>query len=175
NSNINTVFSMVDGSYGFIITETDDIKILNTSIPHLSIYYKFLNPITREISEKSLLYQARNVSISFISCSSNYSEYGNVCMITELTETFGDKSKLYMTYQIDFLSSGSVIEFKTVHNSTNSDIPNFYILPSFYGGSIVTSWVNLVHSRFKLGFAIQGPSINMTGTMIMLNGSKITW
>ncbi|RIB02328.1 hypothetical protein C2G38_2228121 [Gigaspora rosea] len=55
----------------------------------------YLFPITGKFSENSLLYHARNISkISNISCSSDYIEYGNVCVITEPTDTFVTSSIL---------------------------------------------------------------------------------
>lgn len=143
---------MVDGNYGFIVDEQQSVEILNRFMTNIFIYYKSLNPITRQISENSLLYHALDVSrISDVSCSSDYSEYGNVCVLTESTEKF-DNYTLFTTYQINFLSSGSAIKFQTLNISTinstiNTDL-QFNIQPSFYGGSIVTSWNLWILLRF---------------------------
>ncbi|CAG8513611.1 4925_t:CDS:2, partial [Dentiscutata heterogama] len=174
-----TVFPMIDGNYGFIIENQEHMTILNESMTNIFIYYKYLNSKTSKISENSLLYHARNVSeISNISCSSDYSEYGNVCMITEPTEKFANYT-LFMIYQINFLSSGSVIKFTTIKNNTNNNDLYFDIHPSFFGGSIVTSWTSTPQTRTKIPSVIPiSPSNNyadMTGSVIMLNGTEITW
>ncbi|RIB15442.1 hypothetical protein C2G38_1580518 [Gigaspora rosea] len=149
NSSLRSVFPIVDGSYGFITEEVlyDNKNILNVSKPNLFIYYKFLDPVTRQISEKFLIHYARNTSEMFyISCSPSYSQFGNVCMMTNLVESF-QNYLLFITYQIDFLSSGSVIKLQSpylqkVYTGLNSyNRSQFDIKPLFYGGSIVTSWI----------------------------------
>ncbi|CAG8748116.1 9515_t:CDS:2, partial [Dentiscutata erythropus] len=175
-----TIFPMVDGNYGFIIEDQEHVTILNESMTNIFIYYKYLNTKTSKISENSLLYHARNVSeISNISCSSDYSEYGNVCMITEPTEKFAN-STLFMIYQINFLSSGSVIKFTTIKNTTNNNDLYFDIHPSFFGGSIVTSWIlttpqTLIKVPTVIPISQTSNYADMTGSIIMLNGTEITW
>ncbi|CAG8627270.1 14285_t:CDS:2, partial [Gigaspora rosea] len=91
NSSLKTVFPMVDGNYGFIIDGQQIVEILDKYMTNVFIYYKSLNPITRQISENSLLYYAQDViRISNVSCSSDYSEYGNVCVLTESTKKFAN-------------------------------------------------------------------------------------
>ncbi|KAF0546081.1 hypothetical protein F8M41_001622 [Gigaspora margarita] len=143
NSSLCYVFPNINGSYGFITSELSyDNSVPNESVPIISIYYMFLTPLNHQISEKYLLHYARNVSeISYISCSTSYSEHGNVCLITELVESF-QNSKLFITYQIDFLSSGSIVgihaQFPQLMNTNYST--QFDIQPLFYGGAVLTSW-----------------------------------
>ncbi|RIB26882.1 hypothetical protein C2G38_2029845 [Gigaspora rosea] len=102
----------------------------------------FLTPRTNQISKKFLLHYARNISeISYISCSSGYSELGNVCLITELVEISQDQT-LFITYQVDFLPSGSIVGLRTLDfQYTNTSYSLQYdIKPLFYGGAVITSW-----------------------------------
>ncbi|CAG8784990.1 18010_t:CDS:1, partial [Racocetra fulgida] len=142
-----TVFPIADGGYGYVTTELsyDDDRLFNASVPIISVYYMFLTPMTHQISKKFLLHYARNVSeISYISCSLSYGELGNVCLITEIAERSHNNS-LSITYQVDFLSSGSVIRLQPLYFQTMITNDRNYILqsdikPLFYGGSIVTNW-----------------------------------
>ncbi|CAG8607050.1 9296_t:CDS:2 [Gigaspora margarita] len=116
NSSLKTVFPMFDANYRFI---TDGQQIVEN--------------LDRFMTNQNIR----------CSCSS---EYGNVCVLTESTKKFANYT-LFTTYQINFLSSGSVINFQTLNNSTinntiNTDL-QFKIQPSFYGGSIITSWASL--------------------------------
>ncbi|CAG8828100.1 22487_t:CDS:2, partial [Gigaspora margarita] len=188
NSSLKTVFPMVDGNYGFINDGQHTVKILDISMTNVFIYYKSLNPITRQISENSLLYHAQDVSrIYDTSCSSDYSESGNVCVFTESTKKYANYT-LFTTYQINFLSSGSVIKFQTLNISTINNTKNtkvqFNIKPSFYGGSIVTSWTSLPpdystsdsYSDSYSDYEISDYNYtNMTGDVFMLNGTKRSW
>ncbi|RIB26880.1 hypothetical protein C2G38_2162156 [Gigaspora rosea] len=145
NSSLHFIFPTTDGSYGFITTESsyEINNILNEPVPIVSIYYMFLTPLTHQISKKFLLHYARNVSeISYISCSSSYSEIVNVCLITELHVVENFQNSLFITYQVDFLSSGSVVGvhalyFQFMHANYSSQ---YDIQPLFYGGAVITSW-----------------------------------
>ncbi|KAF0411875.1 hypothetical protein F8M41_008142 [Gigaspora margarita] len=147
-------YTLTNPSVHWITYNLLQLRVLNVYainndrvMTNVFIYYKSLNPITRQISENSLLYHAQDViRISNVSCSSDYSEYGNVCVLTESTKKF-DNYTLFKTYQINFLSSGSAIKFQTlnistINNTINTDL-QFKIQPSFYGSSIVTSWATL--------------------------------
>ncbi|CAG8491957.1 1766_t:CDS:2, partial [Gigaspora rosea] len=182
NFSLKTVFPMINGNYGFIIEVQRYATVLNNSMTNTFIYYRYLYPISGKLSKRSLIYHARNISeISNVSCSSDYSENGNVCTITEPTVTFGNNT-LFTTYRINFLSSGSVIEFKHIKNNTynnNYDI-EFDIYPSFFGGSIITSWVSIsLKLKMKVPvFIPPDPSKNytdMTGSVILLNDTEIRW
>ncbi|RIB15758.1 hypothetical protein C2G38_2143418 [Gigaspora rosea] len=182
NFSLKTVFPMINGNYGFIIEVQRYATVLNNSMTNTFIYYRYLYPISGKLSKRSLIYHARNISeISNVSCSSDYSENGNVCIITEPTVTFGNNT-LFTTYRINFLSSGSVIEFKHIKNNTynnNYDI-EFDIYPSFFGGSIITSWVSIsLKLKMKVPvFIPPDPSKNytdMTGSVILLNDTEIRW
>ncbi|KAF0492177.1 hypothetical protein F8M41_021794 [Gigaspora margarita] len=182
NFNLKTVFSMIDGNYGFIIEELRHPSVLNVPIINAFIYYKSLYPILGKFSEKSLIYHARNISeISNVSCAPDYSEYGNVCIITEPIINFGNYT-LFTTYHIKFLSSGSVIEFKYIKNNTynnNYDL-QLDIHPSFFGGSIVTSYLS-ISLKLKMKAPVLIPPdpsknyTNMTGSVILLNGTEVSW
>ncbi|KAF0412046.1 hypothetical protein F8M41_008018 [Gigaspora margarita] len=189
NSSLRSVFPIIDGSYGFITAEVlyDKKNILNVSEPNLFIYYKFLIPVTRQISEKFLIHYARNTSEMFyISCSPSYSEFGNVCMMTDLVESFQNYS-LFLTYQIDFLSSGSVIKLQSpyiqkVYTGLNSyNRSQFDIKPLFYdqGGLVAPppppppgSQPAPVNSNDQVGNITLS---NMTANIISLNGSEMKW
>ncbi|CAG8849020.1 21215_t:CDS:2, partial [Gigaspora margarita] len=187
NSSLHYVFSTMDGSYGFITTELSyDYSFPNESIPIISVYCMFLTPLTHQISEKFLLHYARNVSeISYISCSTSYSELGNVCLITELVEKFQD-SAFFITYKIDFLSSGSIVGINAQFSQfiyTNSST-QFDIQPLFYGGAVVTSWNVYKHNNNKRAIFRPVSSTadlnvqrftNITTNIISNNGSKIKW
>ncbi|CAG8810751.1 10987_t:CDS:2, partial [Gigaspora margarita] len=102
-----------------------------------------------------------------------YSEYGNVCVLTESTKKF-DNYTLFTTYQINFLSSGSVIKFttlniSTINNTIKTDL-QFKIQPSFYGGTIITSWASLPSNSSTNGdyyeYVIRDNNYtNMTGSI----------
>ncbi|CAG8588593.1 17076_t:CDS:10 [Cetraspora pellucida] len=182
-SSLECVFSTVDGNYGFIIKEQENVIISNKRVTNLLINYKSLNPITPKISEGSVLYHARNDSeIANISCSSDYSEHGNVCVFTEQTEV-GNYSQ-FTTYQINFLSSGSVIKFKLINISSvlKPYTLLFDIKPSFFGGYIVTNWasipVDVYASRYDSydDYIPYNPSReyqSMNGIIFMANGTEI--
>ncbi|CAG8442811.1 442_t:CDS:2 [Cetraspora pellucida] len=188
NSILRSVFPNIDGSYGFITTEIlyDNKNILNISMPNLFIYYRFLFPTTHQISENFLLYYARNISnMLYISCSSSYSENGNVCMMTNLVENVQNNS-LFVTYQIDFLSSGAVIRLQShsiqLVNTYDSSV--FDINPLFYGGSIVTSWIvennntdNVPPTVLVNANDVIRPLFvsHMTAKIISPNGSEVNW
>ncbi|CAG8597325.1 6139_t:CDS:2 [Cetraspora pellucida] len=165
----------VDGNYGFIIKEQENVTISNNSMTNLLINYTYLNPITPKISEGSVLYHARNNSeIANISCSSEYSEHGNVCVFTEQTTKDANSSQ-FTTYQINFLSSGSVIKFKPIDiSSVNTS--QFDIKPSFFGGYIVTNWESEPNSEYAYTELEEIQSIvyrNMSGIIFMANGTEI--
>ncbi|CAG8687316.1 12261_t:CDS:2, partial [Cetraspora pellucida] len=183
DSTLEYVFPIVDGSYGFVISErsTDN----STSIPNIYLYYKFLSSTTHKVSEKFLLYFARNISsILYVSCSPSYSEDGNTCMISTPVEESQSGSTI-ITYQIDFLSSGSVVNlqsrYKQFLNFSDGQI-YFNINQLFYGGSIVTSWTfQCIISRPK---TVTGKSAangttcqpkNLTGYIIPPNGNEKQW
>ncbi|RIB13097.1 hypothetical protein C2G38_2198809 [Gigaspora rosea] len=173
NSTLQSVFSMVDGSFGFVTSKVsfDVYNLLNTSIPTIHLHYSFLSFPTLNISEKFLLYSMKYVNnLIYISCSSSYSEDGNVCMMT-LGENF--TKSIVTTYQIDFLSSGSVIKLNMRY--TNINLESYYILPLFYGGSIITSWIN---EEKQLSEYIGGNGSNLSnlsGHIIPLNSNEYEW
>ncbi|CAG8492492.1 22700_t:CDS:2 [Gigaspora margarita] len=171
NSTLQSVFSMVDGSFGFVTSEVsfDVYNLLNTSIPTIYLHYNFLSFSTFNISEKFLLYSAKYVNnLIYISCSSSYSEDGNVCIMT-LGETF--TKSIVTTYQIDFLSSGSVIKLNIRYMNIN--LESYYILPLFYGGSIITSWTN--DENKITGYIGEGNFSNLSGHIIPLNSNEYEW
>ncbi|CAG8558322.1 10975_t:CDS:2, partial [Racocetra persica] len=189
NSTLKSVFPIVNGGYGFVTIEIlydNSSSISNISVPNAYLYYKFLVPTTHKISEKFLLYYARNVdTILYVSCSSSYSVDGNVCMITALIEKSQNISMI-VTYQIDFLSSGSIIGLKQrylqkVNITTNYINSYFNIKPLFYGGSIVTSWVasciNHLCEVSHIGNCRCRHSLfyNLSGHIISINGSEKEW
>ncbi|CAG8771686.1 28857_t:CDS:2 [Gigaspora margarita] len=202
NSSLRFIFPTTDGIYGFITTELsyEINSILNAPVPIVSIYYMFLTPLNRQISKKFLLHYARNVSeISYISCSSSYSEIGNVCLITELVEKFQNNS-LFITYQVDFLSSGSIVEVHALYFQfmyTNYSV-RYDTQPLFYGGAVITSWSIKDNIIKKIdisdtnstepkainvndqGYPVAPPPppalfINLTTRIISPNGSEIGW
>ncbi|KAF0501274.1 hypothetical protein F8M41_020052 [Gigaspora margarita] len=156
---------MVDGSFGFLTTELsyDNYSLLNyTSVPKLYLYYSFLSFSTNNISEKFLLHSANNVTnLVYISCSPSHTENGNTCMVT-LNEVF--RSLIFTTYQIDFLSSGSVVKSNIRYMNIYREA--YHILPLFYGGSIITCW-----NKTQFGASIS----NLTGHVIPLNGNEYRW
>ncbi|KAF0547902.1 hypothetical protein F8M41_000254 [Gigaspora margarita] len=171
NSTLQSVFSMVDGSFGFVTSEVsfDVYNLLNTSIPTIYLHYNFLSFSTFNISEKFLLYSAKYVNnLIYISCSSSYSEDGNVCIMT-LGENF--TKSIVTTYQIDFLSSGSVIKLNIRYMNIN--LESYYILPLFYGGSIITSWTN--DENKIAGYIGEGNFSNLSGHIIPLNSNEYEW
>ncbi|CAG8736259.1 34530_t:CDS:2, partial [Gigaspora margarita] len=165
NSILQSVFSMVDGSFGFLTTELsyDVYSMLNyTSVPKLYLYYSFLSFSTNNISEKFLLHSANNVTnLVYISCSPSHTENGNTCMVT-LNEVF--RSLIFTTYQIDFLSSGSVVKSNIRYMNIYREA--YHILPLFYGGSIITCWNNT-----QFGASVS----NLTGHVIPFNGNEYRW
>ncbi|RIB23411.1 hypothetical protein C2G38_2139765 [Gigaspora rosea] len=165
NSILQSVFSMVDGSFGFVTTELsyDNYSMLNyTSVPTLFLYYSFLSFSTHNISEKILLHSEKNVTnLVYTSCSPSHTENGNTCMIT-LNETF--RSLIFTTYQIDFLSSGSVVKSNIRYMNVYREV--YHILPLFYGGSIITCWNNT-----QFGASVS----NLTGHVIPLTGNEYRW
>ncbi|KAF0521127.1 hypothetical protein F8M41_015918 [Gigaspora margarita] len=201
NSSLRFIFPTIDGSYGFITTELSyEINgIFNAPVPILSIYYMFLTPLTHQISKKFLLHYARNVSeISYISCSPSYNEIGNVCLITELVENFQNNS-LFITYQVDFLSSGSVVEVHALYFQlmyTNYSV-QYDCQPLFYGGVVITSWNvknNIIKRDINSRVSTSTPSatnvnnyggdvapippalfINFTTRIISPDGNEIGW
>ncbi|CAG8559876.1 23856_t:CDS:2 [Dentiscutata erythropus] len=182
-----SVFSMIDGNYGFVTTEALSVNYstLNTSVSTIYLHYSLLSLSTLSISEKFLLYSAKNVNnIVFISCSSSYSEDGNICMMT-LDENF--TKQIITTYQIVFLSSGSVTKLNIRY--ININIESYYILPLFYGGSIITSWSTTASTtastdppenpNINLNFEIVSDNAlrNLSGHIIPLNNndSEYEW
>ncbi|CAG8799190.1 1401_t:CDS:10, partial [Cetraspora pellucida] len=181
NSTLEYVFPIVDGSYGFVISEISNDN--STSIPNIYLYYKFLSSTTHKVSENFLLYFARNISsILYVSCSPSYSEDGNTCMISTPVEKSQSGSTI-ITYQIDFLSSGSVVNlqsrYKQFLNSSNGQL-YFNIKQLFYGGSIITSWTfQCIESEYLTGYsAANGDTCkpkNLTGYIIPPNGNEKQW
>ncbi|CAG8612855.1 9432_t:CDS:2 [Dentiscutata erythropus] len=168
NSTLLTVFSLVDGSFGFITTEVsyDNYTTLNnTSVRTLYLYYSFLSFSTHNISEKFLLYYAKNVNFIYISCSPSHSENGNVCMMTLIESSM---QSTVTTYQIDFLSSGSVIKLNIRYMNFFNEA--YYILPLFYGGSVITNW-NATQPIVNDNQYVS----NLTGHIIPLNGNEYKW
>ncbi|CAG8645007.1 11606_t:CDS:2, partial [Racocetra fulgida] len=89
-----------------------------------------------------------------------------------------------ITYQIDFLSSGSVMNlqprYKQYLNTTDGDM-NFEIMHLFYGGSIITSWTYKCYlSKYVDGYTNTDNTMdcvprNLTGYIIPPDGNEQHW
>ncbi|CAG8702207.1 28686_t:CDS:10, partial [Dentiscutata erythropus] len=140
-STLEYVFPIVDGSYGFVISDTTT------------------NSITDELPNS-----------------------GNTCMMTTEVDVNNIGSTI-ITYQIDFLSSGSVVNLQSRYKqflSTSDGQIDFNIKQLFYGGSIITSWTfKCVYSEYVAGFTSQAAGDcepkNLTGYIIPPDGNEEQW